>query len=199
MLLEKAVLDYKPDLITLLFGWNDHWLNRSVPDKDQKPRSTLVGLLSKSKIYSFFDYLLGAFHIHQSQGEVKQEDLRVSIKDYESNLKEAIALARGHGAKALLITAPTSIHQKSDIPAYLIRDGLTTHTTDLPNLHKEYNHAVRRVARELEVPLADCALALNPKAHELMMEDGIHPNEKGHEEIARVLYETLQAVYPDLR
>ncbi|MBU0754388.1 MAG: SGNH/GDSL hydrolase family protein, partial [Planctomycetes bacterium] len=34
--LEQACNQYDPDYITWLFGWNDHWRHRGLPDRDQK-------------------------------------------------------------------------------------------------------------------------------------------------------------------
>jgi hypothetical protein len=36
-LLESEIASYQPDVITVYFGWNDHWLARHFQDKDQTP------------------------------------------------------------------------------------------------------------------------------------------------------------------
>ncbi|MFH2002947.1 MAG: SGNH/GDSL hydrolase family protein, partial [Planctomycetota bacterium] len=83
------------------------------------------------------------------------------------------------------------------VPDYLIRDHLIAETTDLPSLHALYNDAMRFVAGEMGVALADCAHALTPGADRLMMRDGIHPNDEGHREIAQVLLDTIRRAYPE--
>ena len=53
-----------------------------------------------------------------------------------------------------------------------------------------------RVAKEEQIPLLDISSAFLETAHyqDLICEDGIHPNEKGHQLITSVLEEYIKSV-----
>lgn len=59
--------------------------------------------------------------------------------------------------------------------------------------HEMYNVAVLRVADEAGAPLIDISSAFLEKSdyHSLICDDGIHPNERGHELIARTIGEEV--------
>jgi lysophospholipase L1-like esterase len=196
-LLETKALDYNPDLITVFFGWNDHWLMKSLPDREQKPPSTLAKTLDRSRLYQFLFYLYMEFRAKNIQSTFSPDDLRVSQMDYSINLKKIIDITREEDIDIVLVTAPTSIRDKNDIPGFLIRDDLILEGMDLPALHESYNWMVRTLSEHRKLPLADCAKALEPDVQALMMKDGIHPNEEGHKRIAEVIYRTIQEAYPD--
>ena len=194
---ETVGLEYAPDLITVFYGWNDHWLMKTLPDKKQKPPSTLAKTLDQSRLYQFLFYLYMEFRTKNIQHEFRTEDLRISPLDYMDNLTEFISIARGNGIEIILVTAPTSIRGMEDTPGFLIRDGLILEGMDLPALQESFNIRVRTLSNHYKVPLADCAKALEPDVQALMMEDGIHPNEEGHKRIAEVIHRTIQEAYPD--
>ena len=62
--------------------------------------------------------------------------------------------------------------------------------------HEMYNLAVCRVAKEEQIPLLDISSAFLETAHyqDLICEDGIHPNEKGHQLITSVLEVYIKSV-----
>lgn len=196
-LLKSRAVEFEPDLITAAFGWNDHWLIMSRPDREQKPRPWFVKALSASRLYQVLHCAWMEFREQNLTRETGPKDLRVSLKDFEENLREMAAFARERGAKILFVTLPTSIIDKSDTPGYLIKDGLLDARQDLPSLHASYNEAVRGVAKETGALLADCDEALRADVRALMMKDGIHPNEEGHRRIAEMIHETLAESCPE--
>jgi lysophospholipase L1-like esterase len=191
-LLKMEGLRYAPDLITVLFGWNDHWLMKSRPDKEQTPPSSAAKLLGRSRVYQGLLYLFVTFKESNWGGEADPEARRVSLEDYAANLATMAGLARDAGVPILFITAPSAIVDPRQTPSFLLEDGLIAPSTDLPALHEAYNNAVRKVAAEEEVTVAECALALKPMIHRCMMEDGIHPNEEGHRKIAEIIHQTMR-------
>jgi lysophospholipase L1-like esterase len=195
-LLERACEQYQPDLVTWLFGWNDHWLHGGLPDSEQKPLTAWAAIPRKSRIVQFIEYLLGVFETEPLHGKSGPEDFRVSLDDYRNNLKKAAQLVEKRGAGILFITAPTSIRRKADAPEYLRRDGLMSAAEDLPFLHASYNQAVREAAEAMQVPLADCARMIDLSGETLMMEDGIHPNATGHAFMARIILDAIQKNFP---
>lgn len=119
---------------------------------------------------------------------------RVSMADYEANLRAMIAQARGDNAKVVLMTTnpvrwTARLKDTYGRPPYQpeAEDGF-----DAPLLAR-YNDVVRKLAQELNVPLVDVRAAYPAFAadHHLTIDqlliDGMHPNDLGHELVADLL------------
>ncbi|MFH2002832.1 MAG: SGNH/GDSL hydrolase family protein, partial [Planctomycetota bacterium] len=94
-LLERSLKMYAPDLITIMFGWNDHWLCRRLPDKEQKPSPERYRIADRIRLYQFLQYLLNAFRMDSSAPATGPDSFRVSIEDYKANLRRAVSSAQG--------------------------------------------------------------------------------------------------------
>ena len=197
-LLKSRAMDFNPDLVIAAFGWNDHWLIMNRPDKEQKPRPWTVKALSASRLYQLLHRTWWEFREQNLDVGVRADDVRVSLTDFEENLRKMASRAREKGANTLFVTLPTSIIDREDTPGYLIRDGLLDARQDLPSLHASYNEATRRVAKEVGAFLADCDRVLSPDVRALTMRDGIHPNEDGHRRIAKLIHDILAESCPEL-
>jgi len=183
--LESELVEYRPDIVTVFFGWNDHWLAKYFQDKDQKtPSRTAQFLLdhaSRLRLIQALERLSASIHgLGRKHGT--SEMYRVSPQDYRLNLERIIDDAETCGSKVALVTAPTAFSQPSDVPDYLVEDGFIADKATLFRIHREYNDIVREVARSKSVLLIDCAAGFDasPKKKALFGEDGIHPNEAGH-------------------
>lgn len=124
---------------------------------------------------------------------------RVSLTDYEANLRAMVQLAQSHGAAVILSTSnPIRWTPKLktlyggapyDVNA---EDGF-----DRPVLSK-YNDVVRKLARELNLPLADVHQSYLQYAQEhgvsvdSLLLDGMHPNDAGHKLSAEQLVPMIQ-------
>ena len=106
---------------------------------------------------------------------------RVSLEDYEANLKTIIEKCRGIRAEVVLAT-PNNVIDTSSRPT----DKLV-----------KYCDVVREVAQESGVPICDTYQQLNgvrandPFDWRLLMSDSIHPNMAGHKSIAERLAQTI--------
>lgn len=106
---------------------------------------------------------------------------RVSIEDYESNLKLIITKCRSIGAEVVLATPNNVVTTGSRPTEKLIR----------------YCEVVRRVGREVGAPVCDCYREmdglrdLDGSAWRLLMSDAIHPNMDGHKVVAQLLARTI--------
>ncbi len=127
-LLKRRALDLHPDLVVIGFGMNDSEV-AGYRDKDivAATAPTLLERLKAIEIaqhvefYKLLKYfalvlryrpqsmagVLSAETEHKGSGAIHYEDLepwvRVSPPDYERNIREMIRLARGRGAKAILV------------------------------------------------------------------------------------------------
>ena len=185
--LERDVLPLMPRVITVYFGWNDHWKGFGIQDKD-------VARVNSSKLFRFQKYsrfvqLVTKAYVGASRDEGPL--LRVSPKDFRSNLTEMARMAKANDITMVLLTAPTSL-EKGKEPEYLKK----RHMDDLANLiplHQQYVAIVREVARSENVVLCDLANVFEGFSQErlrtkLFEEDGIHARDEGDQLIAVELY-----------
>jgi lysophospholipase L1-like esterase len=166
---ETELLATRPNIVTVEFGWNDHWpspVNR--PDSAvQVPRPTVFALhqhLIRLRLYR----LLRTAILPAPNPKV----LRVPPDDYRQNLRRIAELVRGQGGQMILLTAPYL-----DNPFGWVA------------LHRTYIDATRQAAGELQAPLVDLAdvflhrrdLFLDPR------NDQCHFNKSGAEIVAQAV------------
>lgn len=178
----------KPQMVTICYGWNDHWAaGFDIEDKDQQMAPQLVldaqNMLSKSYVYRSIKYLLLAKYEKTRQYQFDRQSVRyrVSLEDYASNLSDIIALCRSNGVKPILLTTPVGDTDPGVV------NGMEVY-------HERYNQTVRRIAGEQTAPLVD-AVALfldHPEYYDNPKADFIHYNAKGAERIAKALAETIE-------
>jgi len=178
--LKHAVLPYHPDLITVFFGWNDHWI-AGTPDSEIELRSEwetqLVNALDHLRIYQAGRRLLARARAASSRtatGPAARPVPRVDLESYDSNLREIVSVAREADIQVLFITAPQHLHDW-DNP-----DLQPLSTRQLVALHSRYNAIVRAVAKETGMELLDLeAIFERQKPRRLIAKDGIHFNPAG--------------------
>ena len=196
--LRRDVLPLRPRVITLYYGWNDHWIGFGLEDKE-------IHRLSSSWL-ARLDVLRTAQLLQKTRLALRTRNLaarpeRVAPEDFRANLTEMIALARGRDIVPVLLTAPTS-HEAGREPAYLAVRQLRN-LDELVPLHRRYVEIVREVAEAENAVLCDLAArfdALPRRAvrHEYFGGDGIHLTLAGNDKIAEFLMECFEAS-PELR
>lgn len=106
---------------------------------------------------------------------------RVPLEQYRQNLATLISKCRDSGAEVLLCT-PNNVISTPGRPT----EKLETYCATL-----------RDLAREQEVPVADCYAELErerlraPQAWRLLLSDEIHPNMDGHQRLAEILAKAI--------
>lgn len=191
-LLKKRLLAYKPEVVTIYFGWNDHWLAWAAPDKELAGQLDkqwrVLRLVEKSRLLQAL--LRAADALRGKDARPTAERFRVSIGDYEANLRRMVELVHSAGGRAVLITAPSSLtptHPTTRILCEQTRNFLKPER--ISEVHDSYNDAVRRVAKETGAALADLAASLSGRPENFT--DGIHLSPAGHaaaaEEISALL------------
>jgi len=120
-------------------------------------------------------------------GPVARAEPRVSLDEYQSNLRAIIARIHAAGARVLLCT-PTPMSRQ-----YVYQDlGAYAEHGDINYMLREYAQAAREVAQEADVPLFDAFSLFIDRPDGLeMIEDGNHPYVKGHALIAEGMLETV--------
>jgi lysophospholipase L1-like esterase len=184
--LQHAVLPYRPDLITVYFGWNDHWIT-GTPDRDVALRSEietrLVNALDHLRLYQAGRLLLARLRARGASDEARSAPVpRVDLAGYRENLREIVRVARAEGIDVLLLTAPQDLRDWDNAELQPLS------TEALVALHARYNDVVRAVAAEAGVELLDLdALFERQKPRQLIAKDGIHFNPQGCRFTARAV------------
>jgi len=190
----RKLVDLKPDMVLIMFGWNDHWAaGKGISDIEQKmPGRVIIGLqniFSKMKLYQFMRKMILSASEKQefvSLGEQKCKR-RVSQQEYYLNLACLAHMARKNGAQPVFLIPPIA-----DSKNYF--NGTVT---QLHLIHHAYQEQMRLLARQENILLIDLQQEfehfgnLFTDAHG----DPTHFNEKGHrvtaEAIARNILPTL--------
>jgi lysophospholipase L1-like esterase len=191
--LKREVLKYNPDIVTIFYGWNDHWVS-SLEDKDARVRSeSVTALINFFEIFRTYQ----ALHkmIQKMKPSIEEEierrgdfKLRVHQNDYVKNLSEMIDLLLTQGSAVVLMTAPYDLSDFQPAPIY------PGEKEELIVLHESYNDIVRKMAEIKGVVLLDLAAEFNVDAdlkHQALLGDGIHFSEFGCDYVARRLTETI--------
>lgn len=125
---------------------------------------------------------------------------RVSLADYEANLRAMIGEARERGIKVVLMTT-NPLRWTDELRGYYGRAPYRPESVDgfeAPFL-SHYNECVRRLAAELSVPLVDIHAVFTDAANktgqpvEHWLLDGMHPNDDGHQLVTDALLPVLRA------
>lgn len=175
---------WKPDLVTIYYGWNDHWL----ADESDATRLARAGspawtafrnALARKRISSV---LAGYRPDKKPAGRV----VRVPPETYAAALRELVHAIRGDGAHPVLITAPRA----ATISRRLVHAGHAISVEEAIRAHDAYAAITRAVARETGTSLCDLAAAEIDPVH--FSEDGIHFTQDGLRHLAGRVYACLE-------
>jgi lysophospholipase L1-like esterase len=180
--LKRDVLPLKPQVITVYYGWNDHWVALGRPDTDARPNAAVWWLSQHSRIWQLL------LRVERAAPErLDRRPNRVDVARYESNLETMVTLAATAGSRVVLITAPSG-HERGREPPYLASRWLR-HLSDLVPQHQLYVAATRTAARDTGATLCDAeaAFAADPDHPRYFRDDGIHLTADGDKAMARLL------------
>jgi len=192
--LKKNILDLKPKIVTIYYGWNDHWIGFGLSDKN-------VALLNASFISKFQKFRCIQLMIKtwvlvwRKIHKIEKIPQRVSPGDYRKNLREMVILTKAQGIIPILLTAPSSL-EKGKEPKHLTQRWIKSLTELIP-LHRKYNSIVRDVAVSEEAILCDLDKGFNALSKEELRDkyfiiDGIHLTKEGNKKIAEFLYDCFE-------
>lgn len=126
-LLKNKIINLKPDIITISYVINDidkyrFFRSNYLPDKELKPLSKFVVVISNfvynSNLFKLINQLSRAKLSKRQQYYGKNynsqysENRRVSLQDYENNLKEFIDFAKNNNIKIFFIVMPVNLPTK---------------------------------------------------------------------------------------
>jgi len=189
--LQRDVAPLSPRVVTLFYGWNDHWLGFGVED-DQVQWVTHSWLARMDRLR--LGQLLVKTWMAASAGRRSTWPRRVPPDDFRRNLREMAQVAAAHGILAVLLTAPTS-HRVGHEPRHLAERWLKD-VGELVPLHARYADMVREAGAATGLPVCDVARkveALTPEERAAdFMSDGIHFTDSGNKAIAAMLLDCFE-------
>lgn len=217
MLLRTKLRDLKPDLITVRYGWNDHFMSQmdrgdhTFEEPDNRLVLGVQDLLLHTALYGFVRRLDLEIQGLRQRGATPpppalptQWKPNLSLDQYKHNLRRIAELARAQGARVWFLTSPHAFLIDANRGQYdkfplapsaklLLGFNAIPSFDRLIEIHESYNDAAGEVSRELGVPLVDMDAEYRRHAAEplFLSTDVPHPSQAGHNLEAEVLYERL--------
>ena len=181
-LYRTRVANFSPDIVTIMYGWNDHWL---APEEDV-PRLARVGSPARTAVRNALarKRVIVALS-RKAKPDKNHVTVRVPPAVYAQGLRDLIAAIRQSGGEPMLMTAPRA----TTISGHLINAGHARSKAEALRLHDEYAEITRRVAREENARLFDLAAVFTNAAY--FSRDGVHYQGEGIEHIARLIHNEL--------
>ncbi|HEX9736110.1 MAG TPA: GDSL-type esterase/lipase family protein [Thermoanaerobaculia bacterium] len=188
--LARDVVALTPRVVTIYYGWNDHWMGFGVDDATvARIKGVFSSRWSRLRVVQLATKAVVALGAHRAAWPN-----RVSLAAFRANLRAMVGEARAAGVRPLLLTAPTSIREGAE-PEYLAARWARDLSEVVP-LHRAYAEAVREVAASAGAALCDLerSFAALPRVEldAAMMADGIHLTEEGSRRLADVLFACLE-------
>lgn len=183
-LFQNRTADLKPDYVTIMYGWNDHWLARKEDSKRMARRTSKWQALFHKDLQKkrFFQYIVKkstpSYENILSDGKFV---LRVPPDEYRKNLHAFIEEVKDAGAVPILIAAP----RRTKLSEILVKNGQVASISSGIELHDQYLKILYEVAEETDTALIDLPNILEPElTEEYMSDDGIHFRHEGLKRIA---------------
>lgn len=188
----EELLKYQPDIVLIMFGWNDHWkAGKEISDAEQKTPPAIVvslqNIFSKLKLYKLLRKI--TLSATEDTQFVRIDDIsgkrRVPLEEYFENLTEIIKTSRKHNIRPVLLIPP--------IPS--LENYFTATRSNLHLLHQKYQEKMLRVSEYRQVEIIDLQSAFDNfnTLFDNPLEDPIHFNAQGHEVAALAISEYLLA------
>ncbi len=188
--LARDVLGLAPRVVTIYFGWNDHWIGFGLEDTTI---ADIHRVFSSRLSGSRFVQLLTKARVAWGVRETAYPN-RVSRQDFSANLRAMVRRAEAGGIRPVLLTAASS-HVEGNEPAGLGERWLRD-VSELVPLHRSYVEAVRRVAAQEGAALCDLARRFDelPRGERQtsFTTDGIHLSAAGDRRLAAFLYDCFE-------
>ncbi len=186
VLYRKVVANLNPDLVTIFYGWNDHWQSAE-EDAERLARSGsyLVTALRNGLARKRITQALGHF---RRGGEERPLTVRVPSDQYEKGLQALVQEIQMSGAYPVLLTAPRA----ETLSRRLVHAHHTPSVEEAIRLHDAYNDITRNIAASTGAHLFDLAAHLAEPHY--FSDDGIHYTGEGIERIAQLLHAELTRI-----
>lgn len=181
MYLQKIIVGWKPDLVTVYFGHNcDYAINRYYliePSNKWPLIGRLNDLLEYSYLYNLIKSHLLKLKIYLLTKISKDFPAQYRKKYYDlikTHYLKMANIATEDGFKIIFLNYPT----------IAFGEGILGKGSDV-------DQSIEEASREGGVPLVDIIEALKDNGGKDLLLDTVHPNEAGHRVVAYEIFETL--------
>ena len=142
-------------MITIYFGWNDHWVALGPTDPDLTLAHRLLWLADHSRLAAL--WMKSRMSVSDSMATRPN---RVPLDRYRANMRAMIREAEAVGIRVVVVTAPSN-HVRGHEPEYLKARHVRSLDEVVP-LHQSYvSEATRSAARADGAMLCDAAAAFD--------------------------------------
>lgn len=182
--------ELQPDVVTIYYGWNDHWLfektdRKRLATRLSPSRAALVKALQEKRLFTVLTQRARPAETAHGKND---RYFRVPPADYADNLGQLVAYVREIGAQPLIITAA-----RRELTSSLVKSGHADDADEAEKVHDQYVELTRSVAERLQVPVLDLALDFaGPEYDTYFSKDGIHFEGPGLQAIAERLNAKLK-------
>jgi lysophospholipase L1-like esterase len=214
MLLRSRLSGSAPDLVTVRFGWNDHFMSslgrdeRAFRESDSRLALALQDLLLRTHFYGFFRRfameLQAGRRAEEPFAPPKEWKPNLSIDEYKRNLARIAEVVHAQGGEVWFLTSPhafvtseyrgkyESYAESSTAKRALAFNALQSYRR-FAEIHDSYNEATRRAGMQIGVPVVDMVPVYEAHADEHLFSsiDAMHPLQPGHDLEAEALFERL--------
>ncbi|MBT3317705.1 SGNH/GDSL hydrolase family protein [bacterium] len=176
--LKKQLLQLKPDIVVVYFGWNDHWRTTGTTDKQYSDSMSKSG----PRLLSLFDK------------KEKISPLRVPVEQYRNNLYAIASAVENAGANTLFVVAPYKF--SNEAKQRLVSTGYLTYNDNATSLHREYLKEVLQMSDIEGCYIANAATIFSKTESDepLLHRDGIHLTDIGHNLMSEILYSSIKDI-----
>lgn len=179
----------QPDVVTIYYGWNDHWLFEK-PDRlrlatRMSPGQARVARAIQEK--RLFAVLTRKIKKDAEPAPAGKRGFRVPPDNYAETLSNLVVAIRATGAQPLIITGA-----RRELTMTLVKSGHADDPDVAEKAHDDYVELTRRLALDLNVPVLDLARDFQgPECDAYFSRDGIHFENNGLQVIAERLRDKL--------
>jgi lysophospholipase L1-like esterase len=195
VILPRIAPDLKPDILLIMFGWNDHWpAGQDIADKEQRfpPQAALSiqNALSSLSIYKALRQISLRLTSSETQPMAIEQlsgKRRVSLSDFRSNLREIISYSRKHDILPVLLSPPIASMEN-----YFSAKSVSA----FHDLHRAYQNAISEVGRTESVTVIDLQLPFDQRS-DLFSDaanDLAHFNAAGHQVAAKTIAPVIDSL-----
>jgi lysophospholipase L1-like esterase len=190
---ESDIIGFRPDIVFLMFGWNDRWIAAdNISDNEQQmPPGIIIyiqNIMSRMQIYRLLKkawLLVIEEPLTEKLNRVDQV-YRVSPDEFYENLVFIIEKCREESIIPILLAPPIP-----SLSGYYRKDV----QSNMHVVHSEYGESLKRLAETMHVPLIDIGEKFD-KYYDLYDDaenDPIHFNARGHNIAAEAIFNFFKA------
>ncbi len=190
--LERRILAYKPDIVTVCAWFNDAamgpgWYGfpgkseaealRILKTLERLQTLPVVGAILRSRLFLWYRFFLthAKDSLFSSKESPSEKRRRMEPDEFAQALRQIVELGDRHHFLPVVVFEPE--HRSLPREIALSRN--------------RYFQAITKIATELQVPLVDTLTPFAERSNEWLHYDIIHFNEEGHRIIAEAIYQKL--------